>query len=261
MPFKNQHPLYSVWKGMIARCYVTSNHAYKDYGGRGIIVCERWRVKGQGFQNFLTDMGGRPEKTSLDRIDNNGNYEPLNCKWSTQKEQMRNRRVNVYVTIEGIKYLACELAEKYGFKTDTIIMRSKFCNTFAEVVDKKRRIFTAGLALGGKASGAKKKALTHCPSGHEYSHENTTFSKEGWRRCKECHRIKQSVINKRNKKQIIPKQYQYPKGVSKNGKKFQARYKLNGKNISFGTYETVLEASKAYEKGVLELQNQKCENI
>ena len=201
MPFLHQHNLYSTWKGMIARCYHPNVKAYKDYGARGIIVCERWRIKGDGFQNFIMDMGERPEGCSLDRIDNDGNYEPSNCKWSTQKEQMRNQRCTRKITIEGITYIARELAEKYGFKVDTLMARAKVCKTFEELVDKKKRVFTGGLQKGIEASSKARKARTHCANGHEYTEESTYMQKGGkyeWRACRICHAIRQSVINKRN---------------------------------------------------------------
>lgn len=75
---------------MISRCYLPSQNSFKNYGGRGISVCDRWRYS---FANFLADMGHRPTPGhSIDRIDNDGNYEPGNCKWSTAEEQRKNQR-------------------------------------------------------------------------------------------------------------------------------------------------------------------------
>jgi len=83
-------PIYRCYNSMKNRCYNINNPSYSDYGGRGIKVCERWK---DSFNNFLVDMGERPSKDySIDRIDNDGNYEPNNCKWSTAKEQNRNNR-------------------------------------------------------------------------------------------------------------------------------------------------------------------------
>lgn len=80
--------IYNCWKGMIDRCTNPRDKRYADYGGRGISVCTRWRV----FANFLADMGPRPAGHSIDRIDNDGNYEPGNCRWATAKQQRGNRR-------------------------------------------------------------------------------------------------------------------------------------------------------------------------
>jgi hypothetical protein len=81
-------PTYSTWLGMIYRCHCPEVRDWKNYGGRGITVCDRWL----SFENFLADMGLRPPGTSIDRIDPDGNYEPGNCRWATRLEQNRNTR-------------------------------------------------------------------------------------------------------------------------------------------------------------------------
>ena len=97
------HPLYWLHKAMIKRCNNPNRPEYKYYGGRGITVCDRWQGV-TGFDNFLEDMGVRPKGYTLDRINNDGNYEPSNCRWASRAEQQHNKRTREYNGVSIDKY-------------------------------------------------------------------------------------------------------------------------------------------------------------
>jgi hypothetical protein len=119
---------------MINRCRCPWNSGYKYYGARGIKVCERWF---NSFPAFLEDMGPRPSKEySIDRIDNNGNYEPGNCRWSTRVEQGRNKSTNVMVTHAGETLCVSEWAERYGVGASMLSNRLRAGWSFEDAVTK-----------------------------------------------------------------------------------------------------------------------------
>lgn len=115
-------PEYNIWINMKDRCYNPNYPGYKNYGGRGITVCWRWR---DNFSAFYADMGFRPEGKTLDRKDNDGNYSKENCRWATQKEQNRNRRDNRIVEFNGKRQCMAAWAEEVGLKRQTLWYRLK----------------------------------------------------------------------------------------------------------------------------------------
>ncbi len=119
-------PEYISYHGMLHRCYDPKNKRYADYGGRGIIVCDRWQ---ESFQAFVSDMGVRPSsKHSIDRIDNDGNYEPENCRWATNTEQSRNRRNRLPIWHHGQHMTGQEYCELTGLSYATFQHRLYILN-------------------------------------------------------------------------------------------------------------------------------------
>src|SRR5258708_3593459 len=113
-------PTYRTWCSMRARCLNPNFHKYKSFGARGITICERWSK----FENFLADMGERPEGKTLDRYpDKQGNYAPGNCRWATRSEQQRNRNDNHQVAYKGVTRLLIEWAELIGISAVTLRAR------------------------------------------------------------------------------------------------------------------------------------------
>lgn len=110
--------LYGVWAGMKRRCLNPNTHYYREYGGRGIKVCDEW-MEYLGFKEWAM-QNGYSEGLTIDRIDVNGNYEPSNCRWTTMQEQQRNRRDNVRLEYQGHVYSGDEIAEITGLKVRTI---------------------------------------------------------------------------------------------------------------------------------------------
>lgn len=112
-------PIYRAWGQMVRRCLNPGNASYARYGGRGIRVCERWL----NFDAFFADMGPRPNGASIDRIDNDGDYEPGNCRWATRQQQQDNRRVTVWITVGGVTRTLNEWAALAGISRGTLYGR------------------------------------------------------------------------------------------------------------------------------------------
>ncbi len=156
---------------MLHRCYDKKAKQYADYGGRGITVCDEWRTN---FKQFSQDMGPRPSNFTLERKDNNKGYNKDNCKWASRTEQQRNQRVTRKVVIEGIEYVAADLADISGLKTDTIVERTKQGLSYDLVTQKGRLV----------------EYRDSCRRGHLYTPENTKILiPSGKRTCRECLRL------------------------------------------------------------------------
>jgi hypothetical protein len=126
---KCKSPEYQIWCGMIGRCYNEKREQYPDYGGRGIIVCDRWL----SFENFYADMGSRPSlEHSVDRKDNGGNYCPENCYWATKVQQNNNTRRNRFLTHNGKTQTVSQWAREIGISITTLHQRIFICKWTVE---------------------------------------------------------------------------------------------------------------------------------
>ena len=112
---------YDVWCAMKNRCGNPNDKVYDSYGGRGIVVCERW----EKFENFIADMGQRPSsRHTIERVENNDGYNPDNCIWEIKKENCRNRRDSRFLLIDGVKFVQAAAIEIFGFNPATFGQRT-----------------------------------------------------------------------------------------------------------------------------------------
>ena len=111
--------MYRIWSGIVQRCTNPKSKAYCWYGGRGIKICDRWLK----FENFLFDMGDRPAKHTIERINTNGDYEKDNCRWATMKEQARNTSRNIIVEFKGERRCLQDWAKFLGYSHETLRLR------------------------------------------------------------------------------------------------------------------------------------------
>lgn len=128
-----RHPLYGVWKSMISRCNNVNDKDYSDYGGRGIKVCKQWL---NNPESFFNDMGNREKRSTLDRIDNNGNYEPANCRWATPLQQGANKRNNHVYEINGENLHHAEVCRRFDIPESTLSNRIKSGMTINDAISK-----------------------------------------------------------------------------------------------------------------------------
>lgn len=120
---------YEAWANAKTRCYNPRNEKYKNYGKRGIKMCSRWK---DSFANFIKDMGKCPEGKTLDRKNVNGDYEPLNCQWSTREEQMNNTTKNIFLKFKGQRLTIAQWARMFGYNYKTFYSLLRYQNKTME---------------------------------------------------------------------------------------------------------------------------------
>lgn len=144
----SHHPLAARYNLMLARCYDCNSAAYKNYGGRGIYVCERW-LGNEGLVNYINDVSKLPHAkdagVDLDRINNDGPYSPTNVHWVTRAKNLRNYRRNLYVTVNGEKLVAIDAAKNLHIPERTFYNWIKQCGPDIAVQKAKHRLCQTSL--------------------------------------------------------------------------------------------------------------------
>lgn len=177
---------------MKARCFNENDQRYARYGARGITVCARWSLS---FEAFLADMGRRPAPGySIDRRNNDGNYEPRNCRWATSRQQTRNSSRNRLITWKRRTQTMTDWSESTGIPFDTIGSRLKGGWSVERALTTPRQ----GGWDGAAALGKDRK--THCANGHEYTPENSGRDSAGWRFCRTCNRDRSKNYMRRKRR-------------------------------------------------------------
>lgn len=125
---------YKSWNGMIQRCHGDKGSKHPRYGGRGIYVCERWRI----FENFLEDMRECPEDHTIDRIDNDGNYTPENCRWATKKQQANNTKDTIWIELGRETHTLSQWSEMTGIPSLTFLARLRRGLSLDDIINKPR---------------------------------------------------------------------------------------------------------------------------
>lgn len=145
--------MYNTWAQIKQRCTNPNNPQYLYYGGRGIVMCQRWM---DSFEDFYADMGDRPEGMTLDRIDNNKGYEPNNVRWATKQEQARNRRCVVEVTHNGKRMFLHEWADSIGVSYEILKKRWQLGERPPKLLEPRRgRAHDAPIKFKGKTKSPR----------------------------------------------------------------------------------------------------------
>lgn len=122
---KTDTRLFRIWKGIKGRCFNKNNNKFKNYGGRGILICDEWKNDFKAFYDWAMANGYQDDLT-IDRIDNNGNYEPLNCRWVSQKVQQNNKSNSYFIEYNGKSLTLSQWAELYGLNYSTVKSRLSY---------------------------------------------------------------------------------------------------------------------------------------
>lgn len=178
-----------IWLGVKQRCLNPKNPQFARYGGRGIEICERWL----SFQNFYADMGEPPGGLTIERIDNDGNYEPSNCRWATRREQQNNRSVNRFIEFRGQRQTVAQWADELGIHRNTLEQRLDADWAIDRALAPEKQLDLRGLKLGGAANGLRLLAATECKYGHPWDERNTIITAGGTRACRACHNARQRL--------------------------------------------------------------------
>lgn len=129
-------PEYRLWTDIQSRCHNPRSTAYANYGGRGIVVCDRWR---QSFEAFFADMGKRPPGLTIERENTNGNYEPGNCRWATPLEQANNKRNNIRICLDGVTKTLMQWSREFGVSSHAVRFRLRAGVTGLDLFKPSRR--------------------------------------------------------------------------------------------------------------------------
>ena len=170
-------PEHNAWVGMWQRCNNKNNDRYDDYGGRGISVCERWR----DFFAFMEDMGRRPPGTSLDRKNNDGNYEPGNCRWATPDQQINNRRNTNWITMDGRRQTISQWCRELKIHKETLKKRYSKTGDWRKAAKQAKRNLTQESIIYVEIDGVRKPAREWCKEYNiRFQKAWSRVNRDGW---------------------------------------------------------------------------------